>query len=441
MRAELGTSGETGTSASSRTLGSKGLYAGVDAHPKERWEHLDGLRGIAAVIVVLCHFVLAFQPALGSGNPAQGALATATGLSRTLLTIFWNGDFAVTTFFVLSGFVLSLASARAPEPNQVRRFAGQLARRWLRLAGPILASSLLVWAVLEAGWAYNKQAAALNGSTWIDMHYGWTAWEPNSLLILVRQSTFDIFTSGEQWWNAALWTMPIEFVGSLGVFAFYALLRSAPRHIRLVALISAAATLCATNYLGFAAGALLWEARPSAIGVGRATRAGGACALLMAIVLGGMPYDLMHTAYWPLFVFLSAHVHNAVAAAHRAGAILMVAAVLWLPLLQRVMMSRLPQALGRVSFMVYLCHIVVLCSLASWLVIRLTPLVGYDLATAAALLATGAILAPLAVLMTRLADTPSIVLSRRFERLVLAAVRWRLPGQLWRRCLLAQGSR
>ena len=112
-------------------------------------------------------------------------------------------------------------------------------------------------------------------------------------------------------------------------------------------------------------------------------------------------------------------------AAHRVGAgLLVVAALAWPPL--RLALTRGPVlALGRVSFMVYLLHIVLICSLASWVVLRLTPAWGYDAATVAALGAMLAVLFPLAWAMTWAADRPAITLSRRAERAMLAL---RRPG-------------
>ena len=125
-----------------------------------RYAYLDGLRGVAALTVVLCHFVLAFQPALLSGKAGQGAAAAGTGLAQTPLVLFWSPDCAVHVFFVLSGFVLSSAMAGQPAGRQLARLGALLVRRWVRLAGPILGSSLLAWGVIQAGWLRNTPAAA-----------------------------------------------------------------------------------------------------------------------------------------------------------------------------------------------------------------------------------------------------------------------------------------
>lgn len=396
-----------------------------------RYAHLDGLRGVAALAVVFCHFAFAFQPALLSGNPAQGAAAAATGLSRTPLVLLWSPDCAVTVFFVLSGFVLSASVAEAPKDRPVLHLMALVLRRWVRLAGPILGSSLLIWAVVAAGGLRNAPAAAANGSGWLAMHFGWLAWQANSLPDLVLQSLFGIFATATHWWNAALWTMPVEFWGSVGIFAAYAALRRAPGWGRvalplliMAGLLAGLAGAGAADGAGFAFGALLWEGRRWLAAPGGLAWWGGAAAFAGGVVLGGMPYDLLGTPYWPGFVMASGWLAEPVLAAHRAGAgLLVLAALAWPPL--GWLLRRAPVlALGRVSFMVYLCHIIVICAPASWIVLRLTPAWGYDAATVAAAVATLLILLPAAAAMTRLVDVPSIALSRRAGRALLARRAW-----------------
>ena len=70
---------------------------------------LEGFRGIAATIVVLYHFILAFYPALSWGPDARAEHTPfEDDIFGTPLSIFYAGTFAVAIFFVLSGFVLSI---------------------------------------------------------------------------------------------------------------------------------------------------------------------------------------------------------------------------------------------------------------------------------------------------------------------------------------------
>jgi len=141
------------------------------------------------------------------------------------------------------------------------------------------------------------------------------------------------------------------------------------------------------------------------VGVGQ-----GAAGRLVLPGLPGMPFGLAATPFTAVLA-------------------LVVAVVAWPPL-QWALTRPALLALGRVSFMVYLCHIIVLCSLASGLVLWLTPGWGYDAATAVALAATLVTVLGVAAVMTRWVDVPATALSRWMERQALA---WDAAGRATRR--------
>src|SRR5690606_29781570 len=86
------------------------------AHTGPRVTSLDGLRGIAATVVFIEHFMLTipvfsdvFMQSASTANPAALTPASlAWWLSYTPLHIIWQGTGAVYIFFILSGYVLTL---------------------------------------------------------------------------------------------------------------------------------------------------------------------------------------------------------------------------------------------------------------------------------------------------------------------------------------------
>jgi len=375
-----------------------------------RLAHLDGLRGMAAMIVVLSHCAQSFQPALLSGKP--GGLPAFVWISRTPLTLLFDPELGVAIFFVLSGFVLAASVTATPAS-----FAELAVRRWIRLAGPILATSLVIWAAVQAGLLGNRALAAQNGSDWLAMNFAWLSIEDNNLALLVWQSLVDIFARGRHWWNFALWTMPIELWGSLGLFACYALLRrKAPPVGRLLVAIALMALLWRSAYGGFAAGAALFESSgllPSSSRWRAVAAPAGAALLGIGLVLGGTPYNIFDTPYWPPYLRLAPLIDNPVLAAHRLGALCIVAATLLLPGLRHFLTLRPLRWLGRVSFMVYLLHVILICTLYSRLVLWLSPQLGYHASTGLALPVFLAALLAAARVATSLFDAPSIRLAAR----------------------------
>jgi peptidoglycan/LPS O-acetylase OafA/YrhL len=105
----------------------------------KRLEHLDALRGIAAISVVANHYVNAF------GLPGAEWLMT-----RTPLHIWWDGPAAVSFFFVLSGLVLSFRHFRTTSAPNLDGFSftayisARISRIWLPYLFVLLVSIPLV---------------------------------------------------------------------------------------------------------------------------------------------------------------------------------------------------------------------------------------------------------------------------------------------------------
>src|SRR6187551_3267809 len=96
---------------------------------RDRVAYLDGLRGVAAFLVVVAHLVCGFFPGFyfvaAEGHEWQKAFAT------TPLFVLVSGVFQVLIFFVLSGFVLSAAV-----DGRKRSLLALTPTRFLRLAVP-----------------------------------------------------------------------------------------------------------------------------------------------------------------------------------------------------------------------------------------------------------------------------------------------------------------
>lgn len=117
---------------------------------RDRLRSLDGLRGIAALIVVLSHIVAASVGSLS----AASEFGTDDGgvvhwLLRTPLAIFWAGSEFVIVFFVLSGFVLTRAVLR-DRPAWGSFYVRRALRLYLPAWASLIPAALLMAAVAPA---------------------------------------------------------------------------------------------------------------------------------------------------------------------------------------------------------------------------------------------------------------------------------------------------
>jgi peptidoglycan/LPS O-acetylase OafA/YrhL len=126
---------------------------------------LDGLRGLAAMVVVLGHVVLASQPLMTNAQatgpvPADGSLEWL--LTFTPMHIIWAGSEFVKVFFVLSGFVLTLPSVRGQRLRLGRYYPARMVRLYLPVWGALIAATVLHEAV--------SHRAVPGATSWLNLH-------------------------------------------------------------------------------------------------------------------------------------------------------------------------------------------------------------------------------------------------------------------------------
>jgi peptidoglycan/LPS O-acetylase OafA/YrhL len=197
---------------------------------------LESLRALAAFQVLLLHMFSAFLPMIVLDEVPSSDLAR--GIHQSLLFYFYDGYSAVYIFFVLSGYVLT-----APFLRDADRPVRVLAARWVRLAIPALAACVLAAAVMALLPEVHVVAGTALGSPWLAHN-----WVPDpgplafwrdyftALFVGYQDGTVASFGFRPDWlphiqtaYVAPLWTIGIEFVGSVLVFVLAAVRRRAPR--------------------------------------------------------------------------------------------------------------------------------------------------------------------------------------------------------------------
>jgi peptidoglycan/LPS O-acetylase OafA/YrhL len=115
---------------------------------QDKNQALEGLRGIAALVVVFSHCAWAFFPYLQSGMPADILTSWGPFIQNSPLRVLYNGTFSVAIFFVMSGYVLTRRYVAQPNAARLDEAA---VKRLPRLGIPVFASVLLGYAVIKLG--------------------------------------------------------------------------------------------------------------------------------------------------------------------------------------------------------------------------------------------------------------------------------------------------
>lgn len=130
--------------------------------------YLDGVRGVASLIVVIHHWSLAFTSSAARGWKSREDIPDNWLFQLPLLRVVHSGRFMVGIFFGLSGYVLSYKGLKLGREGEVVKLLDSLSssvfRRWIRLSLPVIISCFI-------GLVCARYAL------WHDMPDGWEHWE------------------------------------------------------------------------------------------------------------------------------------------------------------------------------------------------------------------------------------------------------------------------
>ncbi|MGI3775787.1 MAG: acyltransferase family protein [Janthinobacterium lividum] len=396
---------------------------------------LDGLRGLAALQVVVLHYMAAFLPAIGLVQSGMARRSWEGWFIHTPLFFPFDGYFAVFIFFLLSGVALDLSFRARP-----RAVVQGASRRTIRLGIPMTAAVALGALLLLAWPEAHRHAAALTGSQ------GWLgAVSPDRVTLgaVLHQVAFEGMLMGysnvsplpgilvapfhlselTQSLNAPLWTMHVEFLGSLLVLLLVFLRSMAGRLMHALACIAVPVILGPSPLVLFVighAGATMLTGRLAhrriaavcgvamlCLGVGLDTHAAWpGTALLQGILPGGPPEQSTNLLRLQLM----------------CCAVLVFVGVALLPGAHALLRTRTAQWLGRMSFSLYLVHFPILFTVVSALFVQLSRFLPFGAAAAGASLVGVAITVPAAMGFRRWMDAPAVRLSRRVGARTRASV-------------------
>lgn len=314
---------------------------------KAKLGEFDAVRGLAALVVVVCHIHVGFNKA----DESIGFSDLVDWMINPVHTFFF-GEFAVYVFFVLSGFVLSLGVIGKDSHEPLIRL---LIKRLPRLVLPILCTSLLFLIAVRLNLMLNHQVVELNHSTWFDQFWrvkiSLVEWLYNCTLGLLEWRHYDHFMQI----NPALWTMPVELVFSFFLCACLWVSKHKKGFMLANALFLATLFYDDNRCYAFSFGlgfnlAVLYHKHVLNFGY-----AVSFCLVALAVVLATNVFG----KFWGNELFFS------------LGAVLLLASIAFNQSWAMVLRHRNLVRLGEISFSLYLTHLLVLATVSSKLYIFL----------------------------------------------------------------------
>ena len=348
---------------------------------------LDGLRGVAAFFVVFAHAGNVFYPwhrhGWSSENPHFFELP--------IVRLFYSGASMVSIFFVISGYAVSFKPLLLVGKNETSKVFDSLAsstfRRGIRLFMPCAVIAFLcAWVdhfgIYDPGWQNQDHREDSVPDTF--------RWWFNAVVLGI-----DPFrTNHKRPWDTPLssveqtmWTIPLEYRGSMVVFALILILAKTRRSIRLGSLggyllwlvyvgqwdifLFVSGMLCCeihhmsqsrttTNLLDPSDASIGPRQLRSFIDFGLAMRYIG---LMVIVYVLSQPEDYLGRGDAPFYATLDTWRPASWSDNPDAGRFWQCLAGVGLVLLvdhtamfRRVLMTRFPQYLGRISFSMYLLH-------------------------------------------------------------------------------------
>ncbi|RAL59145.1 hypothetical protein DID88_006701 [Monilinia fructigena] len=204
------------------------------AKPLHATAWLDGLRGYAAFLVYILHHEL-WAHTLVYGN---WILEMSFGYEKKyyliqfpfLRTFFTGGHLAVTTFFVISGYVLSRKPLMLIQSGDLAKLGDNLAsalfRRWLRLWLPVIATTFIYFTIWHMFNLYPPPRS--------EHEVNWTS-ELRKWYLEVKSFSYIFRTGGDPWftYNVHVWSIPVEVKGSITVYTALMAFSRCSRNARL----------------------------------------------------------------------------------------------------------------------------------------------------------------------------------------------------------------
>lgn len=334
-----------------------------------RIKWIDYMKGVSCVLVFLCHFLYAFYPASFKGDASVSHIFFDIYLGKEPLAILSDGKFYVYIFLILSGFLLSNKLLNDSKDN-----SKVLIKRYLSIALPIFVVCFITFVFYKLGLMSNIKCSNITNSFWLEAQFttDLTIWN------LFTNSFFLIPFLGNSMYSTAFWMMNYIIFGALLTVLLYFTFNKKGKHIAFIIIPTIWCLINNSSYLCFILSFLLVYVDKfyDIKFINNKT-------LLVALLLIGLYCGMVPANTDPSNPLLLAIYNSPLRSyieitklIHEIGAFFIVFSIFYLfknnPIKKE---NKVLSFLGRISFSVYLLHILIICSFSSTLFMQMYQII------------------------------------------------------------------
>jgi len=383
-----------------------------------RIKYIDGMRGLAVLMVLFSHLIVAFYPVLypapSLSNYSLNELLEQPLLVKifvfTPLNIIYNGPFAVSVFLLISGYVLSYNCFHNKDENYI---ASCFFKRYFRLTIPILFSCFISYFLLKFN-AFNN-LNALN-SRWMSQFFSCDA----NFFDMIKFALYDQYfgSSGlSVCYNPILWMIPSLLFGSYLIYAFCALFARSGSRLKIFFYIALVIIFSKTIFLSMILGMILCDMDANKIfqNVNKY--------VLLIMLLPGIYLGSFIRPDLPFYTIFNTHFMNnyfdnwisLLYFCYNIGAMILFFVLSRLSFSIKIFSNKFVLYLGKISFSMYLLHFILICSLSTYVyawLMRNSIIASYDLSFLITLAITIIVTIPLSHLFYKYVELRSLNISK-----------------------------
>lgn len=330
-----------------------------------RIRNIEGMRGIAALIVLFSHLTVMYYPAAYWGSETLSHNNNADiFIGQSPLSVFFAGNSAVMIFLILTGFGTYFVHEKGK--HAIIKFA---TLRFFKLTIPVVLSSLMVWLIFAFNLTFYENIIEGTGTLWFGDWYH--PFNINFFKVLLH-----VFTETTSY-NNTLWTMQYFFKGIFVVILLKSIWGySSIRHFIYVMAIVIMINLQEKYYIPCILGLLLADLYTNDA-CNTLSNKKAIFLLVISLYFFGVPMYIKSELIMYRFLIVGGNLKEYY---HIIGAFLLLFITLyWIPL-KKIMEFKVFQFFGKYSMAIYMVHYPILISFSSWLYLRLILRYGYNFA-------------------------------------------------------------